>query len=207
MLTRIYSQLLSPLIKMDIRPRNLSAFLAATENLGSLETIGSPFVNVLLPRTEFRKVLSFCTFEDINTLQSVGEQSKLPYLSHVCRSKVIRLGNELVQASIWNDFRKVDRLLQRKVPVSLVVGNGEHGYLTALSGAAMRGNHHIVARLLEAGADVNWTDEMGATALEMAMVRQRYRTDLERLDALSGLGKTIQILKQNGGRKTILPDT
>lgn len=76
--------------------------------------------------------------------------------------------------------------------------------MTPLASAASRGNHRIVARLLEAGAEVNWRDEEGISAMDFALARSRNPTmdgmSSVPLDDAADFGETLKILRLCGGR-------
>ena len=198
---------------VNMIPRNLSAALATamTEKVGEYKNASStdnnecPFLTALLARKEFHFVLEFCTYSDLYALLVVGKQSQLPYLRHVCRTKLVRLVQALMHTAIWNDLENLQALLVRyQVPPNVVAGSVRYGSLTPLAGSAMRGNYRACALLLQWGATVHWADERHVTALEMAMTRLRHQGDLSPLDNDDGAGcnlwKTIVLLKRHGGR-------
>lgn len=168
---------------------------------GQTATETYPLLQSLLPRKEFHNVLQFCTFDDVLELKEVGIGCQLSHLRHLCEQQILHLTKELVGAAMWNELEKMQALFRYKVPASIIAGSDDNGALTPLSAAAMRGNYTAVELLLQAGAYVNWADECGVTALEMAQTRFRYQAEMLPLDDKeSSLWKTMEILKRHGGR-------
>ena len=150
----------------------------------------------------FEQVLSFCIFEDIGALRHAGTAMRNTLLVGACAKELDRLGEALMEACFMNYSVKLETLLaERKVPADLVVGNTWKGLKCPLSVATMRGNHRIVERLLLAGADVNWKNEVGTTCLDLAVVRRsnHENEELPPLSPSASLDETIKILKANGG--------
>jgi hypothetical protein len=187
-----------PPVVMDDRPPELPQTVVIHHAVEQ----PSPFLRFLVARKDTMKhVLDFCSFEKMLVLQAVAARhEELLPLFQLCECESLRLAEDMMQAAIWNDLAHVNLLLDRKVSPSLVLGHGLRGFLTPLAGASMRGNHAIVARLLKAGADVNWADEQGTTALEMAKVRLRYMSQISALDEGASLTQTIRLLLLHGGR-------
>ena len=182
-----------------------SALMRAEESASRTSGKASiPLHHILSRHSElFDIVLSFCLFEDILATQVAGAEMKDGLLNGICKRELHRLGDELIGACMENRPEQVESLLsERNVPAGLVVGNAWRGFRSPLSTAAMRGHHEIVRRLLLTGADVNWADENGTTALELATVRRnnQHSGELQPLGPGSDLDETIKILRTNGGQ-------
>ena len=149
-----------------------------------------------LKTAEAALVLEFCLFGDMLRLAAVGEE-----FSALLEPSMVNFAEQLKYAAMGDKVEEVDRLLtQRGVHPDVSVGSGFDGFMTPLCSAASRGNHRTVLRLIQAGADVNWFDEMETTALEFATVRASHRSALPDLEDTADLSKTITILTEHGGR-------
>ena len=187
---------------VDMIPRNLSAALATamTDNVGAFKTTFStsdecPLLTVLLARKEFHLVLELCTYSDLYVLLVVGKQAKLPYLRHLCRTKLVRLVEALIHAAIWNRLKDLQALLVRyQVPPTVVAGSLWYGSLTPLAGAAMRlsiigqtDGQRLIRDLTPACADIATEtqdgdlDRLSGTAFLPDIASMRHETQYSRI--------------------------
>ena len=162
---------------------------------------------------EFKLVLNYLSFPDALRLEFVFSDVGLDdprdislsrKIAQNCSGLQVKLTEDLKKASMENNFEMVKKLVTKlQVHPSIAVGSICDGMMTPLCAAAMRGNHQIVSFLLHAGADVNWRDEEGTSALDFAIARQLYTTQggESPLGPPLDIDETIRLLRAAGGRQ------
>lgn len=146
----------------------------------------------------FIEFASYLIYEDIVALYV---SSLDPCLSKLCRERTLQLHDALIGASTRDEVDEVVRLVDAVKVDPSVVGSS---ITTPLWAASSRGHSKIVEILLEAGCAVNWQDDEGRTALEVALEQQGKPDLLERGSELddeeADVDGTIRLLQHAGGR-------
>jgi len=158
----------------------------------------SPFSVLVASKSVVHSVLEFLRFEEINVLGLAYPDGSEVDLA--CRKHVLKMAESMKRSALSGDLKGVNSLLGRGYHPDIVYGSLLEGFMTPLCGASMRGKHLVIGRLLQAGADVNWEDENGATALEFAYVRRYNHNALPLEEDGSDLDETIRLLRMAGGR-------
>lgn len=157
--------------------------------------MNNPYLALLCTKTVFYSVLEFNLFEEVMCLQAAYQQQgeAEEVVASICKKFILRMAESMKKSCQEGDLVKVNH-------PGIAIGSMWEGMMTPLCSAAMRGKHQVVARLLEAGANVNWQDENGTTALAFAVARRRYGSELPLDEEGSDLDETIRLLSAAGGR-------
>ncbi len=92
-----------------------------------------------------------------------------PTNSVIVPSDTTLLSHKLIQAASKGDIASVEKLLKNG-GANVINKRSEHGGVTALHNACFWGRTHAVEILLNAGADIEMTDESGDTPLHNACI-------------------------------------
>ena len=142
-------------------------------------------------------VLEFCEFKECVTLALAHGDCML---SIKCEQICIEFAEKLKRAAQGGTIDEVKLLLKLGVPAGFPVDSLCEGFTTPLLIASGRGRHEIVKVLLNAGADPNWRDENGSTALDFAIVcsRNSFNGDDRHPGEDSDFGETARVLRSVG---------
>ena len=119
-------------------------------------------------------------------------------VASICKKFMLRMAESMKRSCKEGDLVKVNHFRTRGYHPDIAIGSILDGMMTPLCSAAMRGKHRVVARFLEAGANLNWQDENGVTALEFAVARRRYGSELPLDEEGSDWAKPYVCCQQQG---------
>jgi len=126
----------------------------------------SPLATVLGKREEVKLILDFCEFKDILALDfALPSYSSISFLKRSCGKLQIQLAEDLKKAAHFGNIDSDRLAISWSTPAGIAVGSMWEGSMTPLCSASSRGKHKMVLLLIQEGADVNWSDENGTTAL------------------------------------------